>query len=61
MEMELEQVQELGIGTLKSNLLENFHHYLEGIDDNISSMFEKSDVHAFATLLDPRYGFVFPK
>ncbi|KAI6658212.1 Zinc finger BED domain-containing protein 4-like [Oopsacas minuta] len=56
MKMELEQVYEFGTGMLESKLLENIHNYLEGGD--IRAHFvtvETSDVHTFATLLDPRY------
>ena len=52
MKMEHEQVQEFGIGTLKSKLLENIHKYLEGGD--IRAHFgnvETSDLHTFATYL----------
>ena len=56
MKMELEQVHDFGIGTLKSDLLENIHNYLEGGDIRAHFVnIETSDVHTFATLLDPRY------
>ena len=54
MKMELEQVHDFGIGTLKSELLENIHNYLEGGDIRAHFVnIETSDVHTFATLLDP--------
>ena len=56
MKIEIEQVHEFGIGTLKSNLLENIHKYLEGGDMRAHFVnVETSDLHTFATLLDPRY------
>ena len=56
MKMELEQVQEFGIGMLESKLLENIHKYLESGDTRSHFVnVEKSDVYAFAILLDPRY------
>ena len=56
MKMELEQVHDFGIGTLKSELLENIHNYLEGGDIRAHFVnIETSDFHTLATILDPRY------
>ena len=56
MKMKLEQAHEFGIGTLKGKLLENIHKYLEGGDTRAHFVnVETSDLHTFATLLDPRY------